>query len=297
MDWQSYERSQEVIEIGDRFISYFDSGGDLPVILFIHGIPTWGYLWWDVASHFQQTHRIVIPDLIGFGHSDKSDRFDRSIRSQEEMLIQLMDHLNIRSFTVVGHDIGGGVAQRIVTFHNDRVERLCLMNSICYDSWPVEMMLQFGHPSVVNKLSATVAIESLKQGLKMGFNKTPDKDFLEGLLTPYKTEVGKRSLVRCAAALNTNHTTELTPYLPTINTPSLILWGEDDSFQPLNYGLRLANDLPNSHFEAISDAKHFVMIDQPSRIKTHLEKFLQPSNHVEIESHRHRGPEEPQHQA
>ena len=97
---------------------------------------------------------------------------------------------------------------------------------------------------------------------------------LDGLLSPYTTEVGKLSLIRNAAALNTNLTTELTALLPRINVPTLILWGEEDKFQVLKYAERLAWDIPDARLVRIPDARHFVMLDQPEAVSRQVREFL-----------------------
>ncbi|MEP6887875.1 MAG: alpha/beta hydrolase [Nitrospirales bacterium] len=176
--------------------------------------------------------------------------------------------------TIVGHDIGGGVALRLAALHPKRVRQLCILNAVCYDSWPIEAMLQFGHPEVRRRISASTALTMLKQALKLGFATSPPKDLLDSWLAPYATEVGKCSLIRNAAALNTNLTTELTPLLPKVSVPTLILWGEDDAFQLVRYGERLAWDLPQARLHRIPEARHFVMADQPDTVLRLLTEFL-----------------------
>jgi pimeloyl-ACP methyl ester carboxylesterase len=185
-----------------------------------------------------------------------------------------MQALGIARAAIVGHDIGGGVALRLATLFPQRVERLCVLNSVCYDSWPIELMLQLGHPGASRKLSASTAITMLKQALKMGFADSPDEALLEALLAPYSTEVGKLSLVRNASALNTNLTTEITHLLPAIAAPTLIVWGEDDRFQPVKYAERLAFDIPGARLARIPGARHFVMWDRPDEVAGHLAAFL-----------------------
>jgi pimeloyl-ACP methyl ester carboxylesterase len=170
----------------------------------------------------------------------------------------------------VAHDIGGGVALRLAVFFPNRIIRLCVMNTVCYDSWPIEVMLQFGHPEAYRKLSASTAITLLKKALKQGFASTPTAELLDGLLAPYSTEVGKLSLIRNAAALNTNLTTEITSFLPKIQLPTRIIWGEDDRFQAVKYGERLAWDIPGAELVQIKGARHFVMIDKPEEVAGHL---------------------------
>ena len=237
MTWREFQRLQRVAEVRDTFISYLEDGSGTPVVL-LHGIPTWSYLWTPVLGRLTRVARVLAPDLPGFGFSDKRDRFDRSIARQAELIDAWMDRIGLESAVIVAHDIGGGVALRLATLFPSRVRKLCLINTVSYDSWPIELMLQFGHPGADRQLSAAMAVRLLKQALKGGFAKRPPSDLLDGLLAPYSTEVGKLSLIRNASALNTNLTTEIAPLLPSINVPTMILWGEDDVFQPIAYGER-----------------------------------------------------------
>ncbi|MBW3628112.1 MAG: alpha/beta hydrolase [Gemmatimonadetes bacterium] len=273
MRWREFQALQKVTEVGDRFVSYVDQGFGEPLIL-LHGIPTWGYLWHSVLPALARTHRVLVPDLLGFGYSDKGDRFDRSIATQAEMLDGWMQGLGVERADVVAHDIGGGVALRLATLFPQRVRRLGLMHAVCYDSWPIEMMLQFGHPGVHRKVSASTAIAGLKLALKQGFASSPADELLDGILAPYATEVGKLSLVRNAAALNTNLTTEITSLLPRVDAPTLVLWGEEDKFQPVRFGERLAWDIPDAKLVRIPEARHFVMFDQPDAVERHVANFL-----------------------
>lgn len=274
MSWRGFQSTQRVAEIGDRFVSYVDEGEGDAVVVLIHGIPTWGYLWHRLTPVLAKQHRVLAPDLPGFGYSDKSDRFDRSIARQAEMIDAWMGRIGVEGAHVVAHDIGGGVALRLAALFPQRVNRLCMMNTVAYDSWPIEAMLQFGHPETRRKLSASDAVTMLKQALKQGFATSPEDELLDGLLAPYTTEVGKLSLIRDAAALNTNLTTELTGLLPRLSAPTLVLWGETDVFQLMKYGERLAWDIPQARLVRVRDARHFVMLDRPEEVAGHVSAFL-----------------------
>ncbi|QDT16662.1 alpha/beta fold hydrolase [Alienimonas californiensis] len=273
MNWREWQNRQRLTELGDRFVSYVDEGDGPPVVL-LHGIPTWSYLWHGLLPELAGRRRALAPDLLGFGFSDRRDGFDRSIARQAEAIDAWMDALGLDSAAIVAHDIGGGVALRLATLFPHRVERLCLMNSVCYDSWPIEAMLQFGHPGAYRKASASTTHALLRQMLKGGLASSPEPELLDGLIAPYRTEVGKLSLIRDAAALNTNLTTELTPLLPGIDAATLILWGEDDTFQLPKYAERLADDVPGARLVPISDARHFVMWDQPEIVAEQVAAFL-----------------------
>lgn len=273
MNWREYQSLQLVSRVNDRFVSYVEAGEGSPLIL-IHGIPVWGYIWHGIYPELARTHRILIPDLPGFGFSDKADCFDRSIACQANMIDAWLEQLGVSRATIIGHDIGGGVALRMATLFPERVERLILMNTVCYDSWPIELMLQFGHPEAHRKLSASFAMRLLRQALKRGFASSIHQDILTGFLAPYTTEVGKLSLIRNAASLNTNLTMEINHLLPGIRIPTLVLWGEEDRFQPVHYGERLAKDIHGSRLIRVKNARHFVMWDQPNLVTKHLLEFV-----------------------
>lgn len=228
------------------------------------------------SDQLAEERRVLAPDLLGFGYSDKRDCFDRSIGRQTEAVIAWMDALGLQQADVVGHDIGGGIALRLTALHAHRVARLCLMNCVCYDSWPIEMMLQLGHPEARRKMPVSVLTAMLRQAIEQGFATAPDDEFLDGLLAPYTTEAGKTSLIRNAAALNTNLTTEITHLLPRISAPTMILWGQDDAFQLPKYGKWLAADIPGAKLIQIPKAKHFVMIDAHENVAGLLKEFLHP---------------------
>ena len=273
MNWRDFQRMQRITELGDRWVSYVDEGVGAPVVL-LHGIPTWGYLWEGALNVLARSNRVLIPDLLGFGYSDKRDNFDRSIARQAEMVDAWMQEIGIERAAIVGHDIGGGVALRLATLFPQRVERLCVLNAVSYDSWPIELMLQFGHPQANRTMSAAAAIKVLRNALKQGFARSPERDVLDGLLSPYRTEVGKLSLIRNAAALNTNLTTEISDLLLRLALPTLILWGEEDEFQVVKYGERLAEDIPGARLVRMNNARHFVMFDQPDEVVQLLREFL-----------------------
>lgn len=270
--WRAFQRRQRLVELGDRFASYIDEGNGEPVVL-LHGIPTWGFLWEQTIAALSHRYRVLVPDLLGFGYSDKRDDFDRSIARQAEMVDGLLAKLGIEAAHCVGHDIGGGTALRLATLFPHRVRSLCLMNSVGYDSWPVESMLQLGNPAG-RKVPAAKTLKTLRQAIQGKLHAAPAAEWLDGLVSPWRTEVGKLSLIRDAVALNTNQTTEITRLLPILSAPTLVIWGEDDQLQPVNYGERLAKDIPGAALVRIAGAAHFVMIDQPERVHGVLREFL-----------------------
>lgn len=256
-------------------VNYTDVGTG-PTLLLLHGIPTWSYLYQEMIEDLQKEYRVIAPDMLGYGWSDRRDRFDRSLHVQAKVITGLMDRLELEKIHFVGHDIGGGVGLVLAVESPDRLESLILSNNIAYDSWPIEEMMQLGHPSWTDKPVDEVSAFLEKAFTEGILNKEQQTSaFLEGIVEPYQDEEGKKSLVRNAAALNTNETTMLTHKVPEIQQPTLILWGVQDPWQKLKFGEKLQEDIPNSKLIKIEHSGHWLPQDAPKEFAEEIKRFLQ----------------------
>ncbi|AKG04502.2 oxidoreductase [Salimicrobium jeotgali] len=255
-------------------INYTDEGTGTPIIL-LHGIPTWSYLYREVIPRLKQDYRVIAPDLLGYGWSDQRDRFDRSIRVQAKMVLRLMDDLGIDKASIAGHDIAGGVGLILSLEAPERIDKMVFFNIVAYDSWPIEDMLMMGHPSKKNKSLIEIEGFLTKAYEDMFSNEEQLTDtFLQGIISPYVQEQGKLSLVRNAAALNTNHTTALTYKLPKIEPPVLLLWGTEDPWQPVETGEQLERDLPDCKLIRLDDAAPWVPQEVPDKFSAEIKAFV-----------------------
>jgi haloalkane dehalogenase len=281
---EEFRERQERITLGglgpvNLDIAYMDVGQGAPVVL-LHGIPTWSFLYRDVIPLLAPQCRVVAPDFLGHGYSDRRDRFDRSLVAQTEAVLRLLDELQIERATIVGHDTGGGVALITAIEHPGRVARLVLTNTVAYDSWPIGDMIQLGNPEWRSKDPAEVA-EFVVSGLPHGIHRKQrlTREFSEGIVAPYSDEEGKISLIRNASALNTNHTTALIDRHGEIAAPTLVLWGVHDPWQRIEDGERLAQEIPGAVLERI-EASHWIPWDAPDEFSAAVVGFLGASEQV-----------------
>ena len=287
---QQFRQGQRVLTLPglgplDLDMAYTDVGSGDPVVL-LHGIPTWSYLYVDVIPRLSSHCRVIAPDLLGHGWSDRRDRFDRSLPAQAAAVLALLDALEIERATFVGHDTGGGVSLILGIEHPDRVERLVLTNAVAYDSWPIADMLALGDPTWRSKPAHEVA-EFVAAGLPDGIHR-PDRltpEFVEGVVAPYSDEEGALSLIRNASSLNTNHTMALVDRHRTISAPTLLLWGRHDPWQPLTDAIKLSEEIRGSRLVPI-EASHWVPYDAPAEFSDAVVEFLNQSRSRDTE----RGP-------
>ncbi len=253
-------------------VAYTDAGEGHPVVL-LHGIPTWSFLYADVIPLLEPHCRVLAPDFLGHGWSDRRDRFDRSLTAQCRAVLALLDALGIERATFVGHDTGGGVALILGIEHPDRVERLVLSNAVAYDSWPIGDMIALSDPRWREKPAHEVA-EFVASGLEDGIH-NPERltpEFREGIVAPYADEEGKLSLIRNASALNTNQTMALVDRHREIAAPTLLLWGRHDPWQPIEDGARLASEIPDARLVPV-EASHWIPQDAPQEFAAEVARF------------------------
>lgn len=282
--WQDFRSAQQEIELPAGAVAhipvtirYIDAGqASRGTLLLMHGIPTWGYLYHAVIPLLVQAgYRVIAPDFLGHGWSDRRDRFDRSFQDQARMIVALLDALNLSSVDVVGHDTGGAVALILAIEHPPRVNRLIITNSVCYDRFDDDM-LDFGHPlrwkgrPVADLVDALE--ESLAAGLSNGSRLTPE--FRAGIIAPWASEEGKLSLLRNASALNANQTMALVDRHASISAPTMVLWGMDDPWQKAADGVQLSEEIPGALFKPLLGASHWVQQDAPDAFAAALLEFL-----------------------
>lgn len=286
-NWQAFrDAQQEIILPASQVahipvsIRYIDTGADKRgTILLMHGIPTWGFLYHAVIPILTEAgYRVIAPDFLGHGWSDRRDRFDRSFQDQARMIIALLSALRLERVNVVGHDTGGAVALILAIEHPHLLNRLVISNSVCYDSFDDDM-LDFGHPIRWKSRPVADILNALEASLAAGIsnNTRLTEEFRQGIIAPWASEEGKLSLIRNASALNANQTMALVDRHHTITANTMILWGINDPWQKSTDGQQLASEIPNAIFHGIEGASHWVQQDAPEAFARALIDFFDGS--------------------
>jgi pimeloyl-ACP methyl ester carboxylesterase len=268
----------EFVDVGGARLYYYAAGtrGQGEPIVFIHGFPTSSHLWSDVVSLVPKGHRVVVLDLLGFGRSDPPGGADLSLRAHADRVVALLDALGINYATIVGHDIGGGIAQSLAIRHPTRVARLLLINSVAFDAWPGrEVKLVRATMPLTRHLPATWILSVLRADLLRGYVVSErGSHSIEQYVRPFSSEAGRDMLVSHLAALDPAETKALEPRLKDIVAPTAIVWGAEDPFLPREIGKRLADAIPGATLDVVPDIRHFTPEEAPERVAQALTTLL-----------------------
>ncbi len=256
-------------------IAYLDEGGGPPLVL-LHGIPTSGLLWRNVIPELAKSHRVIAPDMLNYGASDKPARADVSIAAQARILIGLMDALGLTRVDLAAHDIGGGVAQIVAVRHPQRLNRLILASAICFDSWPIPEFEPLQEPDAEAGMSVDDVTKMLRDFLPQGVASADglSAEAVDIMLRPWSGEAGKAALFRNLRRLNPEYTMAIARELETLDLPVLVLWGDKDPFQKPGYATRLRDAIPGARLEWIEGAAHWIMEEQPHQVAARIGGFL-----------------------
>ena len=269
--------SKRYMKLPSGMVAYVKAGDAGDPVVFIHGIPTSSFLWRGVIAGLQGGFSCYALDMLGYGDSDQSDAADFSLPGQADVLDAWAAAAGVASFHLVGHDIGGGVAQIYATRHPERVRSMVLVDTVAYDSWPVEDVARLKDPRWDDILRAQDLRPGFRRALEQGLVHHQERltdEVLEGYVGPFSGRAGRQAYLRCARALDNRHLTDLTAEIEALQHRTLVLWGEHDPFQDIQYGRRLVAALANATLEVCPDGSHFLPEDVPDWVAGRVRAFL-----------------------
>jgi pimeloyl-ACP methyl ester carboxylesterase len=220
---------------------------------------------------------VVVLDLLGYGRSDPPDAAALDLKSHADRLIAVLDHLRINFACIVGHDLGGGVAQSAAIRYPQRVSRLCLVSSVAFDAWPTrEVKLARAMLPLTRHLPASWMLPIVRADLLRGYvDHERGAHDIDLYLRPFCEVTGRDMLMRHLEALDSAETQALAARLKDIVSPTAIVWGEHDPFLPVAIAKRLCSAIPGSTLEVIAGGRHFVPEESAHRVAGAIQKLLQ----------------------
>jgi pimeloyl-ACP methyl ester carboxylesterase len=256
--------------------------GTGPAVVLVHGIPTSPRLWRHVIPLVHG--RCLAWEMTGYGTSiPDGEGQDLGLTAQAERLLRWLDARDIEAPVLVGHDLGGGVAQIAAARRPDRFAGIVLTNAVCYDSWPIPSVQMMRRTSgTLRHLPQTALYPSFVQLIHRGHDDR--RQALESIGVHWQHYVAHgaaRGLMRQVSALDAGDTMAVEGRLPSLGLPARVVWGTADRFQKVEYGERLAADLGTT-LTRIEGGKHFTPEDHPDVVAAAINDLL-PSAHRPVE--------------
>ncbi|MEU5952435.1 alpha/beta hydrolase [Streptomyces sp. NPDC047525] len=266
------------VQVDAEAASYLTVEQDGPVVLLLHGT-YWSRVWLPVLDRLAEAGlRPVAVDLPGLGRSGGELTLETAtVPALADWVARFVSALKISGpIAVAGHDIGGAIAQRLLARDGLEVSRLALVNSVTYDSWPAPHVARFRGTGITAGTSADDVLAARRQAVTAALAGAATEQLIADYLDPWTNPRVRRSWMALAGAADSRYTLDLVPALKQSQTPKLLIWGEDDAFEKVEYAERFASEIPQTTLVRIPDADHIPTENAPGQIARALIRFCQP---------------------
>jgi len=262
------ERSR-FAEVDGVRVHYQEAGPvNAPPMILIHGFSASNFVWSDVLLPIAEAgFRVVAPDLVGFGFSDKPRRGEYTISAQARMITGLMDELGIKQAALVGSSYGGAVAATCALDYAGRVRRLVLVDAVANDEVKKQFLLQLAAVPVMGDLVSPLLVGSrrlMRRRMRKVYGQSTrelfDEKRMDAHHRPLRAANTQRALLR---TLRRWRAERIGREAHRIKQLTLLVWGENDADVPLRHGRRLFQLIPNSRLIVFRRCGHLPQEEYP----------------------------------
>jgi pimeloyl-ACP methyl ester carboxylesterase len=249
--------------------------GDGESIVLIHGITTSSFIWRNIIPGLSKDYDVVAVDLLGCGNSSKDLSADYSIKNQALILADLLRELDLGKTHIIGHDIGGGIAQIMAVKFPELIQDIVLINTIGYNYWPVQPITTMRTPVFRQFAMMSLDMGMLQKLIKKGLYKKESytEEFKSLVWEEMADKKRRKSFLHFAKCLNNQHLMEIAPELKNIDFPVLIIRGEGDLYLNSIISTRLEEDIPSGEILRIRTGGHFIQEDEPDLLIEKISEF------------------------
>jgi pimeloyl-ACP methyl ester carboxylesterase len=267
-------------KIGNLKTRYWALGDQGTVVILIHGLGASADIWIHNVEAFAKQHRVYVPDLMGFGRSDKPGS-SFSPLDYIRFLDDFMNILNIESASLVGQSLGGGIALHYTLQFPEKVNKLVLVDSAGLGKEVIWTLRLMSLP-LVGELISYPSRKGVEIFFKLAVRNQAlvTKDFVDLYYNIFSQPGFQKFLlkiVRSIINIRGARKEILAPYmhnLSKIEQPVLIIWGEKDRVLPLKHAYRGREELPKAKLKIMEGCGHIPFFERSEEFNRLVLEFL-----------------------
>ncbi|WP_093155797.1 alpha/beta fold hydrolase [Saccharopolyspora antimicrobica] len=270
------------VQVDGQAASYLTAGQGGPAVLMLHGT-YWSRVWLPVLSRLAAAGlRPFAVDFPGLGRSGGELALESAgVPALADWVVRFASALGIAGpVALAGHDIGGAVAQHLLVHDRLEISRLALVNSVAYDSWPAPHVGRYRDPEVAAAAGVDEVLAARRRAATGALAGAATEQLVAEYVEPWTDPRVCRSWLAMAGAADNRYTLDLVPALRRSTTPKLLIWGEDDVDEKVEYAERFAAEVPNTALVRIPDADHIPTENDPARVAGALTDFFTAARRV-----------------
>lgn len=262
---------------------HFVDEGAGPVVLMLHGNPTWSFYYRDLIRQLSASgYRCIAPDHIGCGLSDKPKDYNYTLAQRIEDIESLIDHLGIRQFSLILHDWGGAIGCGVAGRKPDAIEKLVLLNTGAFLTKRIPLRiaaikLPYLGEAIIRGLNG-FAGPATNMAAKIPLNPTVKR----GMLWPYRCWADRVAIWNFVKdiPLHKRHPSYdtlaevQTGLAKLVDKPVQLIWGAKDFCFNLHFHSRFQTYFPKAKSVVYPKFGHYILEDAGKDAWQKIEDFL-----------------------
>jgi len=263
---------------------HFIDEGTGPVMVMVHGNPTWSYYFRHLITLFKKNYRVIAIDHMGCGLSDKPPDYPYCLAQHIDNLWYLLEYLKIERYSLIVHDWGGAIGLGCGVKELDRLEKIVIMNTAAFRSSRLPWRIRLCRLPILGEIIVRLFNGFAGPARFMAVEKRLDPETARGYLAPYDSWQNRIAIARFVEdiPMHSGHRS----YAPLVTIeerldqvrdrkiPLLILWGgKDFCFNDHFFG-EWRRRFPKAESHYFNDGGHYVLEDKTAEIVPILQAFL-----------------------
>jgi pimeloyl-ACP methyl ester carboxylesterase len=256
--------------VGGVRIHYQEAGDEnAPPIILIHGFISSNLVWNEVFLPLARAgFRVIAPDLPGYGYSDKPDDGRYTIDAQAHAVLGLMNQLEIDQATIVGASYGGAVAATIALDYPERVENLIMVGAVTNDEPKKKLLLRLASVPLIGDIATPLFLGSswiLRKRTEEVYRRLGypvDERKLAARHHLLATSATHRAMIRTVRRWSAER---ISREASLIRSPTLLVWGDEDTHIPVSEAFKLREAIPNSRLIVFRHCGHLPPTESPGQ--------------------------------
>ena len=259
---------EKFLEVEGNKIRYLESGSSEKTLVLVHGLGASAERWSHVIPLFSESFRVVVPDLIGFGFSDKP-LVDYTPEFFSDFLNGFFREAGISDPFLIGSSLGGQISAEFAAKNPDSIQKLILVSpaGVMKQSTPAldAYIMAALYP---NEISAKNAFELME-----GSGKSVDTEIVTGFVE--RMHLPNAKLAFMSTILGLKNAEVITAKLKMITTPTMIIWGSKDPVIPIIHADQFVSSIQDCRFYRMDGCGHTPYVQDPSAFASKVLEFLE----------------------
>ncbi|MGI0055818.1 MAG: alpha/beta fold hydrolase [Nitrosarchaeum sp.] len=260
---------ENFIQVDENKIRYLESGDSKNILILIHGLGASAERWNTVIPIFAKHYHVIVPDLIGFGYSDKPI-VDYTTDFFSAFLEKFFDALGIKLLSMIGSSLVGQIAAEYASTNSKNIEKLILVSpsGVMKQSTPAldAYIMAALYP---NEQSAKNAFEMMESS-----GNEVDNVIVEEFIK--RMQLPNAKLAFMSTVLGLKNSEIITPKLHSILSPTLIIWGSKDPVIPIQHAQSFTSSIKDCQFYMMDGCGHTPYVQEPGLFSSVVLNFLSP---------------------